>query len=124
MCIKARKCIPSIFYMKTTATATKTSIKIVVRAISTYLLFSFTYIILFCGKMKSCCDRCFPQQIRPQTTVQLYTLRDYSSERIGFSLNNKYHTVPIVCTTLFFKYVLFQSLVAYYRGVFRILSNI
>ena len=33
-------------------------------------IFSYTYTLLFCGKITSCCDRCFPQQIRPQITVQ------------------------------------------------------
>ena len=43
----------------------------------------------FCWKTKSCCDRCFSEQIRPQTTVQLYVLQDYSSVRIGFNMINK-----------------------------------
>ena len=51
--------------------------------------FSFTYTFLFCGKIKSCCDCCFPQQIRPQTTIQLYTLRDYSKVGIGFQYKLK-----------------------------------
>ena len=32
--------------------------------------FSYTYTLIICGKIESCCDRCFPQQIRPQTTAQ------------------------------------------------------
>ena len=35
-------------------------------------LFSYTYTLLFCWKIWSCCDLCFPQQIRTQTNVQLY----------------------------------------------------
>ena len=30
---------------------------------------SHTYSLLFCWEIKSCFDCCFPQQIRPQTTV-------------------------------------------------------
>ena len=37
-------------------------------------IFYFTSTLLFCGKMKSCCDCCFLQQIRPQATAQLYML--------------------------------------------------
>ena len=55
---------------------------------------------LFYKKMKSCFDRCFPQQIRPQTTVQSYILRDCSSVRIGFNMINKRHTLPIVYAML------------------------
>ena len=58
--------------------------------------FSNTYTLLFYWKIKSCCDRYFPQQIRPQTTVQLYVLRDYSNVRIGFNIINKRHILPIV----------------------------
>ena len=61
-----------------------------------HIFFSYIYTLLFCWKIKSCCDRCFPQQIGPQTTVQWYILRDYSSVRIGFNMINKCHTLPIV----------------------------
>ena len=44
----------------------KVRIKIVVHANHLYLFFSLAYTLLFCGKIKSCCDHCFPQQIRPQ----------------------------------------------------------
>ena len=37
-----------------------------------HIFFSYIYTLLFCWKIKSCCDRCFPQQITPQITVQLY----------------------------------------------------
>ena len=38
--------------------------------------------------------------LRPQTTVQLYILGYYSSVRIGFNMNNKHHTLPIIYTML------------------------
>ena len=53
----------------------KACIKIVAHAIYTYLFFSDIYTLLFCWKIKSCFDCCFPHQIRPQTTVQSYILR-------------------------------------------------
>ena len=56
--------------MKITASVKKARIKIVALAIYT---FSCTY-TLFCWKIKSCCDRCFPQQIRPLTNVEFYVL--------------------------------------------------
>ena len=37
--------------------------------------------------VKYYCDHCSPQQIRPQTTVQIYILQDYSSVRIGVTKN-------------------------------------
>ena len=55
----------------------------------------YTYPLLFCRKIKSCCDRCFPQQIRPQATVQWYILRDYSCIKIGFNIINKRHTLHV-----------------------------
>ena len=67
--------------------------------ISYYLftLFSYTsHTLLFCRKIKSCCDHCFPQQIRQQTIAELHILRDYSGVRIGFNMNNKHHRLPIV----------------------------
>ena len=62
----------------------------------TYLrlsIFSFKYTLFVCIKIKSCYDHSFPQQIRPQKTVQLYMLRD-------FNMNNKPHSLPIVYTML------------------------
>ena len=35
-------------------------------------LFSNTYTLLFHCKIKTCWDRCFPLQIRPQTTIETY----------------------------------------------------
>ena len=51
------------------------------------LFFSYTYNLLFCWKIKSCCDCCFPQKIRLQTTVQ-YILQDYSGVTC-FNMINK-----------------------------------
>ena len=65
-------------------------IKIVAHAIYTYLFFSYTYTLVFCWKIWCCC---LPQQIRPQTTVQLYILWDYSGVRIGFNMIKNHHTV-------------------------------
>ena len=89
----------SLFYMKTLRVLQKARIKIVARAIYTYLFFPYTYNLFFCWKIKSC-DRCFPQQIRPQITVQLYILRIYSSVRIGFRMISKCHTLLVVYTIL------------------------
>ena len=55
----------------------------------TYLSFSYTYNLLFCCKIKIYCDHCFPQQIRPQTIVQLCILQQYSGVKIGFNMNKK-----------------------------------
>ena len=68
----------------------KARIKSITRAIYTYLIFSYTYTLLFCWKM-SCCDSCFSQEIRPQTTAQLYIFWNYSSLKIGFNMINKRH---------------------------------
>ena len=86
----------SLFHIKITASVKKARIKILACAVHTYLCFSYTYTVLFCWKIKSCCDRCFPQQIRPQTTVQLCILRGYSSVRVGFHMINKRHILFIV----------------------------
>ena len=75
----------------------KARINIVAGAIYAQLFFPYTYTLLVC----SSCDCCFPQQIRPQTTIQLYILRDYSNERIGFNMINKQHKLlPIIYTML------------------------
>ena len=63
----------------------KVHMKIVARAIYTYRFFSYTYTLLLCWKIRSC--------IRPQTTVQWYTLHGYSSVKFGFNMINKCHTV-------------------------------
>ena len=63
----------------------------------TLTYFFLTFFLLFCCKLNSCCECCFPQQNRPQTTVQWYILRNCSSVRIGLNIINKRHTLP-VCT--------------------------
>ena len=61
------------------------------------IIYFFVYIHspLLLEKKKRC-DCCFPQQIRPQITVQLYIVREYSSVRIVFNAINKRHTLLIV----------------------------
>ena len=78
----------------------KAHINIVACAIYTYLFFSYTYTLFFCWKIKKIGDCCFPQQIRPQTSVQWYTLQVYSSVRVSFNRINNYCTLPIACTKL------------------------
>ena len=100
----------SVFFIrKLLRGAQKARIKIVVLAIYTYLFFSYKYTLLFYWKIKSCCDRYFPQKIRPKNNVQWYIWRGYSSMRIGFSMINKRHTLPIVYSMLV-KIVKFWSL--------------
>ena len=61
----------------------------------------FLYTLLFWWKIKTSFDCCFPQQIRPQITVQLYRLQDYSGARIVFNVVNKHHTLAIMhCVSL------------------------
>ena len=80
----------------------KACIKIVTRAIYTCLFFYLCRhsTFLFCWKIKSWCDSCFPQQIRLQTTVQWCILQDCSSERIDFNMIDKCHKLPRVYTML------------------------
>ena len=78
----------------------KARIKIIDHAIYTFLFFFLYMYSLFFWKIKICSDRCFRHQIRLQTTVQWYILRDYSSARIGFNIINKCHTLPIVYSML------------------------
>ena len=66
----------------------------------TLAYFFLIWTLLFCWKIKSCYDHCFPQQIRPETTVQWYILRYYSSVRTVFNMINKRHTLSTVCTIL------------------------
>ena len=76
----------------------KACIKIVACAIYTYLFFSYTYTILFCRKIKSCCDQFFSANLTADYSIVIYILPDYSSVRIGFNMNNKCLTLPIaVC---------------------------
>ena len=67
----------------------------------TYFYFTLTHKDhLFCWKIKSCCDCCFPQQIRPQIYIHLYILQVYSSVSTSFNMINKCHTVLVVYTML------------------------
>ena len=86
--------------MNITASITKSSQEDRGLCYSQLPIFSYTYTLLFCCRIKSCCERCFPQQTRPLTTVQLGILQDYSRVKIGFNMNNKRHTLPIVYTML------------------------
>ena len=90
----------SLFHMKITTSVAKSSHQHCDPCYLHLPIFSSTYTLLLCGKIKSYCDHCFPQQIRPQNTVQLYILQDYSSGRIDFNRNNKPHSLPIVYTML------------------------
>ena len=76
----------------------KACIKIMTHAIYFYIHISYKYTLLFCWKIKSCCDWCFPQQIIPQNTAQLNMLQDYSSVRIGFNMISKCHSLLVVYT--------------------------
>ena len=58
-----------------------------------YPIFSYIYTLLFCCKIKSCCNHCFSHQIRPMITAQLCILQGYSSVQLtGFNMNYKHHT--------------------------------
>ena len=78
----------------------KAPMKIVAGPLYTSLFFFLYMHSLFFWKIKICSDRCFHQQIRLQTTVQWYIVRDYSSARIVFNIINKCHTLPIVYSML------------------------
>ena len=65
----------------------------------TYFFHSHTFTST-AAKQKVMWLYCLPQQIRLQATVQLYILWDYSSVRIGFSINKKCHTLAVVYTML------------------------
>ena len=73
----------SLFHMKIPANVEKIFTSRLWPLLFTLVFFSYTYTHFFCSKIKSCCDYCFPQQGRPQTTVQLYILWDYS-RYVGF----------------------------------------
>ena len=88
----------SLFHMKITASVTNSSHQDRGPCYLHSPIFSYTFIL--CWKIKSCCDSCFPQQIRPYTAVQWYILGDYSIVRIGFNMINKRHTLSMVYTLL------------------------
>ena len=79
--------------MKITASVTKSSHQDRGPCYSHLPIISYTSTLLYCCKMKSCCDHCFPQKIRPQITVQLYIARDYCLVRVGFNMINKRRTL-------------------------------
>ena len=93
--------IPVFFIWKSLHMLQKARIKIVACAIYTNPFF-LTLILwpLFFFKIKSCCDCCFPQQIRPLTAVKLCILQDYFYVRIVFNMNHKHQTLPTVYTVL------------------------
>ena len=66
----------SLFHMKIFASVTKRLHEDCGPCYLHLTIFSYTQALLFCWKIKICCDCCFPQQIRLQTTVQWYILRD------------------------------------------------
>ena len=61
--------VSSLFHMKITASVTKNSHKDLGPYYIHVPFFSYTYILLFCWKIKSCFDCCFPQQVILQNTV-------------------------------------------------------
>ena len=86
----------SLFHMKVTASITKS----LHQDCDPCHLFTLTYFFLIHGLFSSagikiCCNCCFPQQIRPQITVQLYILQVYSNVRIGFNMISKCHLLPV-----------------------------
>ena len=97
---KKKKAKYSLVHIKITAGVTKSLHQDFDHCYLHFPNFSFTYTLLVCSKIKSCCDHCFPQQFRPQNAFQLYILLDYSSGRIGFSMNNKLLSLPLVCIML------------------------
>ena len=98
--IRKKKAKYSLVHIKITASVTKSLHQDFDLCYLHFPNFSFTYTLLVCSKIKSCCDHCFPQQFRPQNAFQLYILLDYSSGRIGFNMNNKHLSLPLVCIML------------------------
>ena len=90
----------SLFHMKITVSVKKRSHQHCDPCYLHLPILSFTYTLLVCGKIKNCRDHCFAQQIRPQNTVQLNILQDYSSGRVDLNMNNKRHSLPIVYAML------------------------
>ena len=66
--------------------------------LSTLTHFFLVHTLSSSAGKKSCCDSCFPLQIRPKTTVQWYILREYSFVWIGFNMINKCHKLCAVYT--------------------------
>ena len=86
----------SLFHMKITASVAKSLYQVQGRCYLHFPIFFLYMHSLFFWKIKICSDRCFHQQIRLQTTVQWYIVRDYSSAKIVFNIINKCHTLPII----------------------------
>ena len=76
--------LPVFSIWKSLRVLQKARIKFVARAIYTYLSFSYTYTLLFCWKIKSCCDRCFRQQIRPLLNDIHYETMSHSQKIATF----------------------------------------
>ena len=90
----------SVFHMKITASGTKSSHQNCGLSYLHLPIFSYTYTLQLCWEVKKCFNGCFLLQIRPMTTVPLCILQNYSSVRIGFNMNHKHHTLPIVYNIL------------------------
>ena len=62
----------SLFYMKITVSVMKSSHQDYGPCYLHLPIFYYTYTLLFCWKIKSCCNLFFPRQIKPQTFIQIY----------------------------------------------------
>ena len=51
----------------------------------TFISFFYSYTLLFCSKIKSCSDRCFPQQGRTQTTLFNYIYYETVLNKLSFN---------------------------------------
>ena len=79
----------------------KACIKIVARAIYTYLFFSYTYTLLFCRNKKVAVSSAnYTAEHCSIILLFNYMLQDYSSERTGFNMINKRHAQPVAYTML------------------------
>ena len=86
--------------MEITVSVTKSSYQNRGRYYLRLTYFFFTMNSPFLVQDRKFCDRCFPQQIRTQTTVQLGILQDHSNMGIDFNMNHKRHPLHIVYTML------------------------
>ena len=108
-------CNNTLFHMKITVSVTKSLHQnhgLCYLHLTSF--FSFTYTLLFCNKIKICCDWCFPQQIIPKTMIQLYIYYENILVwgLVSLSITNTTYTLPIVYTCQF-EYVQFKSLLFY-----------
>ena len=67
-------------------------IKIVALAIYTHLFFSYTYTVLFCWTIKSCCDRCFSQQNKNIIVWGLVSILQTAHTTCSNSCNSRRYT--------------------------------